>query len=92
MVALFAGSNLLLFSEILDFLCERNLLLHLQTASQILVQILFGEGGCLPVGLGLPAVVYESSEASNESDESVQLGEFLVDVFLRLLDTRYGLL
>ena len=49
----------------------RNLLYHFHTASQSLVQFLCGEDGCLPVGLGLSAVMYEFSAVSNDSDESV---------------------
>jgi hypothetical protein len=42
------GCNPLLFRQFLHFLCLRNLLYHLHTASQSLVKILCGQsGGCL---------------------------------------------
>jgi len=40
-----------------------------------------GEGGSLPVGLGIPAVTYESSSVCNDSDENIQHGESLGDIF-----------
>jgi hypothetical protein len=40
------------------------------TASPSLVKILFGQSGCLPVGLGMSAIVDESSAVCNDSDES----------------------
>jgi len=45
---------------------------------------LCGEGGYLPVGLRIYAVVYESSAVCNDSDESVQLGEFGCDAIWNL--------
>jgi hypothetical protein len=69
------------FCQVLNFLCKGNLLYHLHTASQSLVQILSGESGGLPVGLGMSAVIDESSAVCNDSDEFIQFGEFLRDIF-----------
>jgi len=62
-------------------LCIRNLLYHLHTASLRLVKILCGQSGSLPVGLGKSAVVNKPSAVCNDSDEPVELGESLGDVF-----------
>ena len=60
------------------------MLYHLHTASQSLVQILCGEGGSSPVGLGISTVTYESSAVCDDSDESVQLGESCGNVICNL--------
>ena len=70
-----------MFHQVLDFLGIRNLLYHLHTASQSLVEILCGQNGCLSLSLGMSTVIYESSAVCNDSDEFVQLGESSCDVF-----------
>jgi len=76
--------NLLMFHQVVHFLWMKNLLYHLHTASQSLIKILCGEGGCLPVGLEMFAVIYESSKVCNDSDGSVQLGKSFCNVFWSL--------
>jgi len=73
-----------MFHQVLHFLCMKNLLYHLHTVSQSLINILCGEGGWLRVGLVMFAVIYESSAVCNDSDESVQLGKSLCNVFWSL--------
>jgi len=79
-----AGCKLLFFHKVLHFLCIRNMLHNLHTASQSLIKILCLANGCLPVGLEISAVVCESSAVCSDSDESTQLREFLCDVFWSL--------
>jgi len=45
--------------------------------------MLCGEGGSLPVVLGIPAVTYESSSVCNDSDENNEIEESLGDNFWR---------
>ena len=60
--------NPLLFHQFFEFLCIRNLISHLHTASENLVKILCTEGGYLPLGHGISADVW-SSAVCIHSDE-----------------------
>jgi len=75
------GCDLLFLHEVLHFLGIRSFLDHLHTASLRLVKILCGQSGHLPVGLGKSAVVDKSPAVCNDSDEPVELGKSLCDIF-----------